>query len=280
MTEITKDDETVTSVNFVQDGDRVFYVNADGAICQLVDGSKQEQVVVKNVEDWKVSYSISSVANEYVYYTISYENNSSINGTVLYWATYEAEAVALEDEAEETEKEEDYQRNVALNTANVSARGWKEGKLVIVRQNDNGYYGMYIVASADGKQRIQILQPGFNSDSITINKIVGDKLYYTAGSVTYTKELSDFEDEQGNVVENAEQKELLGTPYAYQWSTSATLGWAAPDIVRVTVTDGEEQVQKTYMFTLGTGSVSIVTFDAEKKTNSTSTLLTKTVVED
>ena len=253
-TQITADDETVSSVNFVEDGDRVFYINNDGAICQLVDGQTSEQVVVHNNEDWEVSYSISSVANTFVYYTVSYENNSSVNGTVLYYAEY-SEATTLEG----IEKESDYQRHVALNTANVSAKGWKENKVVIVRQTDSGYYGMYVITSVDGTETTCLLKPGFNSDSITINKIVGDDLYYTAGGVTYKKNLVTFDENK------------LGQAYGTALSTTPT-GWALPDIVIV----GEH----TYVFTFGTGSVSVVEFDAEKKTNSTSATLTLTANED
>ena len=265
-TQVTKDDETVSSVNFVENGNRVFYINANGAICQLVDGDTTEQVVVKNAEDWKISYTISSVANTYVYYTIAYENNSTIDNKVLYWAEYDK---ATADADHKTEAEYAATRKVAVDTSNVTAKGWKENNVVIVRQTDSGYYGLYIISDKSGTTTT-LLKPGYNKDSIAINKIVGDELYYTAGGVTYIKNLNDFV-KDGKVEANADKETSLGTPYAYSMSTSPT-GWALPDIVTV----GEH----TYMFTFGTGSVSVVEFDSVKKTNSTSATITLTASED
>ena len=259
------ENETVSSVTFDISqnslGQCVIFLDSDGSICKLAKGATEKTVVIDNStedgEDARFTYTISSVANGFVYYTKADTENSSLDGTVLYYVNTNA-------------ADGNYTEKVALATANVTATGWKENNVVIVRQNDRGYYGLYIVKSQTGAT-VTLLQPGYNKDSITINKIDGDNLIYTAGGVTYIKKLSDFV-ENGEVVGNSEQETLLGTPYATSWSTNPSVGWAVPDIVTV----GEH----TYMFTLGTGSVTVVEFDAVKKTNGTSTTLTLTAEPD
>lgn len=262
---------TVSSVNFNVE-DRVYFIDSNGSICQLLYGQTKEQIVVKDVEDWKISYTISSVNGEYVYYTVAYENNSAIDGAVLYYANGEQSA-----ENAAAAEESAYARNVALETANITAYGWKADSVVIVRQNGRGYFGLYILAHKEGKvEEIQVLKPGFNSNSITINKIEGNDLYYTAGGVTYIKDLNEF---IGG--DNDEGTMSLGTPYAASWSMSPSSGtWAAPDLVKVKTTVDEKEDVITYMFTLGTGTVSVVKFDPVKKTNSTSAALTLTVITE
>ena len=282
-TQVTNDDETAGSVKFVEDGNRLFFINADGAICQLVDGETSAQVVVQNNKDWEIAYTISSVVNEYVYYTVTYDNNPDLSGAVLYYATYNETVAQTEYE---TEDEYAATRKVAYyDPASISSAwtGWKEDKLVIVQSdtfNNDTYYGIYIsyvTKSADDElavEQVRVLQEGFNDSSITINKIVGDTLYYTAGNVTYVKDLSKFV-ENGAIVENKTESQSFGTPYAASLSTTTT-GWALSDIVTVTETVDGETVTHTYMFSLSSNSVSVVEFNSEKKTNSTAAALTLT----
>ena len=243
--------KTVRSVNFDVSGGYVFYLDADGSICRLAKGSTQPTVLVKN--DSKqgdtntITYTIKFVSNGYVYYTVADTENSSIKDVVLYYTNQEVTGDSI--------------GSVALDTSDITGMQGYNGKLIVVRARDDGYNGLYIVDSADGKTMKCLLQPGFNKKGITINKVVGNELFYTVDSVTYIKKL-DGEIDATN----------FGTPYAYSWQTAASVGWAAPDIVTIGTT--------TYMFTLSSNSVSVVKFDADKKTNSTpATVLTLTAEE-
>ena len=251
------EDETVSTFFFDEAGQSMYYLNGDGSICKLAMGATEAEVIIDNStaegeDESTLTYTIKFVNNGYVYFTVADSQNSSLNNVVLYYV----------NTASKTEGK--YEQKTALNSANVTATAWKENKVVIVRQNDKGYYGLYIIETAgETIGETCLLKPGYNKDSITINKIVGDDLYYTAGGVTYVKDLEHFESDK------------LGTPYATAMATSPT-GWALPDLVQVT--SGEKVT--TYMFTLGTGSVTVVKFDPIEKKNSTSTLLTLTAASE
>lgn len=260
--------KTVSSVKFDKSGNCVFFINSDGAICKLNQGSTAEEVIVANeIPEGKdaspITYTIVSANNGSVYYTVADSDNTSVNGTKLYYADSEHKLTSLEGE-----------RAVALNTTKYPFFGWRGDKIVIVNDSDD-LHGLYINVSPDGKGTIQVLQPGYNKYSITINNIEGDLLYYTANNVTYVKDLSKFV-KDGEVVANEEEEILKGDVYAYSLSTTPTVGWALADRVEVTVGEAKH----VYVFSLASGSVSVVEFDSVKKTNSTATTLTKTASED
>ena len=244
---------TVSSVNFDRVYGSVFYLDANGSICKLEKGATEPTVLVKN--DSKegdtntITYTIKSVCNGFVYYTKADTNNSSVNDVVLYYT----DVAVTEDTA-----------SVALNTSDVSKlQGYKDGKVVIVRSRTDGYYGLYIVDKDTVNNPKCLLKPGYNKNDITINKIEGDLLYYTVNSVTYIKNLTE--------VENEGYDTKFGTTYAYGLTTGST-GWSTPDIVDIGGV--------SYMFTLSSNSVSVVKFNAEKKTNSSpATVLTLTAAE-
>lgn len=252
------ENETVSTVKFdVSEnslGQCIFFLDSDGSICKLAKGATQKTVLVDNSvgedEEAQFTYTISSVSNGFVYYTVADSQNSSLDGTQLFYTNSVVE---------------NGNHKVALDTANVPTYGWKDNKVIVVRQNDSGYYGLYVITEANGSKAVTALLPGFNASSISINKIDGDDVYYTAASVMYKKNLAEFFADGADVEALAE---TLGTPYAYSMSTSAT-GWALPDVVMI----GDV----SYVFSLSNDSVSVVKFDAEKKTNSAATTLTKTV---
>ena len=113
-------------------------------------------------------------------------------------------------------------------------------------------YGIW-TASADGSDKTEVLDASQNSSTITLNKLEGNILYYTTNSVSYTLDLSD--------------PDAQPVAYAYSLSSTAT-GWSVPDVL------GE------YVFSLGTGTVSVVKFNPVTKRNSASTAVTFTVVEE
>ena len=262
------DDETATvsSVKFDEAGKCVFFLDEDGAICKLDCGKTAQEVIVANeIPEGKdvspISFTISEVNNGYVYYTVANSEDTTVDNQVLYYANSDNKVATV-----------DGARKVAYNSSNLPS-GWKPWKdnMIVSVENKDGFYGLRIIASVDGSEIIQVLKRGYNDQSVVINKIDGDKLYYTVNSVTYVKNLADF------VGENATGDTTdLGEVYAASWSTSASVGWATPDVVKVVKGD----VTTTYMFTLSTGSVSVVKFDPEKKSNGTATTLTLAAVTE
>lgn len=263
-TEITVEDETVSSIMFDEAAQCLFFLDGDGSLCRLNKGSSEKTVVFDNsVEEGEdaspISYTLKTVNNGYVYYTKSNSDNPNPNGLVLYYVN--------------TNQATDgkYAEVKALDSSNVGTLyGWKDGKIVVIdKDSDSGCYGLYIVTQDIIDDPVIILLHGFNSASITINKIVGDTLYYTASGVNYKKDLTAFLDGD-DVVANEEQSESYGEAYAYSMTWTPATGWALTDLVVVTVGD----VTHTYMFSLSADTVSVVEFDSVKKSNSTSTSLT------
>lgn len=241
--------EDISSAQFTDD--YVYFLDEDGSICQYVIGSEKHSVIVKNeVEEGHEghshanSYTIKSVNGGYVYYTASQDTNAK-----LYFATAE-------------------KNGVALNAVPTSFFGWGE-KVVYTAQPEEQSVSMYgiWVTSGDGSDKTIVLDPAQNGNSITLNKLEGDVLYYTTNSVSY----------KINLAETNPQPEA----YAYSLSTSAT-GWSVPDVLSFKYNN--ETI--TYVFTLSSGSVSVVRFNAATKNNyipnstkSSSTTITLTVVE-
>ena len=254
--EITGEEETVAAINYDEAANCLFFLDGDGSICKLDIGAKEKKVIIDNTvgddgETSSITYAIVSVNAGYVYYTQADSNNSDVDNIVLYYVN--------------TNVDGNYSSEIALHTTELNSKpiGWKDGKVVTIKPDGN-YTGLEMITSADCKQRTLLLKPGFNESSISSDnmKIVGDELYYTAGGVMYVKNLNDFDSEE------------YGTPYGTSALNSTTGGWSTPDRLEVTI-DGETHV---YVFSLGTGTVSVVEFNAETKKDSTSAAFTKIVI--
>lgn len=237
---ISNEGETVSSFTIDRAGKNIFFLDADGSICKLAVGATEYEVLVENEkpeghDHSHVKYTIKSVNNGYVYYTVSDSNDPTVDNVVLYYANSEKTG------------------EMVLATSNVTPfYGWNDS-IVYVKQ-DSGYYGIY-VTNGDGSEIKMVVSPQYNDASITFDRIEGDVLYYhTSSSVYFTLDLTTAN----------ESKE--GTAYAK--SLGAPSSWYQPDLI------------DNYVFTLGAGSISVVKFDAEKKTNSTSVALTLTVAPE
>ena len=251
---------TVSSVKWdeTKDHEAVFFIDKFGSVCKLVVGETKYQVIIEN-KDYKVhehdgetkieagdlSYTISSVNNGTIYYTIKTGDDTATDNIVMYWAK-------TADDAKEGK--------VALPTNSVTAYGWKENKVVVTKTKKSGektFYGIWIVDGATYEETL-VLKPGDNDTSITIDKIEGDILYYTADYTSYTIDLSK---------EGALDK---GTPYAK--NLAQTSGWAAPDFINIETADGVIH----YIISANTGSVTLTKFDPTDLKTTTSVLLTLT----
>ncbi|MCH5159509.1 MAG: hypothetical protein J1F66_01495 [Clostridiales bacterium] len=246
--EITGDDETVSDVKFDEAANCLFFLDGDGSICKLALGDSDKTVIVDNSakddeEESTVSYTISSVNGGFVYYTKADSLNSDLDGVVLYYIDTNGDT---------------YSEEIALNTASLTTYAWKNGKTVIVKPTETGFYGLYIVENKEGDLTCLLL-PGFNEASIEVWKIVGDELYYSADGVMYVKNLKDFDAEE------------LGDAYAVS-TISTTYNWALPDRL---VVDGH-----VYVFSFSSGAVTVAEFNVEKKTDENSSTFTKTVVDE
>lgn len=236
--------EEVENAMFDVEGKAVFYPNKDGAICKLNAGATEAKVVVTNdkpegKDTSPITYTLKSVSNGYVYYTKKDSNNTTLDEKVLYYAT-------------ETES-----NKTALAYIPSKYIGWTN-KVVYVKTENNGKLYAVEVASGNGDDHKVLLSADQNDKEITLNKIEGNTLYYTCDSVSYTLDLSN---------DNA-------TPVAYakSLSTSAT-GGLVPDVVDIAGSNDK------YVFTLSSGSVSFVKYNAAENTNSTSVKILLTAPE-
>lgn len=251
--EATVISEEISSSKF--SGEYFYFLDKDGSICQYTIGAEASKVIVANeVEEGHEDH---DHANSY---TIK-----SANGAYVYYTASQDTTSKLYCATAEKSNV------VVLNTVPSSFFGWGE-KVVYtasVAEESVSMYGIWIV-SGDGSDKTEVLDPAQNGNAITLNKLEGNVLHYTTNSVSYTLDLS-----------NANAKPVA---YAYSLSTSAT-GWATPDVLSFDW-NGEKI---TYVFTLASGSVSVVKFNAERKNNnlpssdnktySSSTTITLTVVE-
>ena len=230
----------MSSIKWDVAGESVFFINSIGQICKLAIGATEYTVVVDNDtyeidsdhihSDNATTYAIQSVNNGEVYYT----KNSKVESAIrLYWT------------------DGSNGENIALNSNNTRAIGWKDGKVIVSYTEDSGYYGIALTTSADNLEKVTILEPEYNEESISIVKVEGDKLYYSADNVYYEINIQEMVDG-----EHAED-DYLGVPYAYSISST---GWAAADFV----TDGDVH----YVFSVSNGNISVVKFDVETKKNS------------
>ncbi len=228
--------EDITNAKFDKANNVVFYMDEDGQICQFNAGATEGKVLVEKVDtdESKLTYTISAISDGYVYYTQADSVNSTLDGLVVYYAHFDGTNVT---------------KGVVLNAIpDVSYLGWGS-KVVYVETETHGgttakTYTVWAAYVEDGETMKDKL---FTSrDSITLVKVENGLLYYTVDSVTYTVELGTTND---------------AIFYAKSLGTSAT-GWATPDVVG------------KYTFSLGTGTVSVVVYDADTAKNSSSTDIT------
>ncbi len=241
--EATTVTETISSATF--SGDYVYFLDEDGSICQYQIGQTEHKVLIQNdPDDDNITYAIKSANGGYVYYTVT-DTSSQASGLQLYYAT------ATEGSASD--------HKVALDTIPTGSYfGWGEKVVYTTSITEEGVtmYGIW-VASKDGTDNAVILNPAEYDNTITFNKLEGDILYYTVSSVSYSLDLS----------KKIDDPSTPSVPYAYSLSSTAT-GWSVPEVL------GD------YAFSLASGSVSVVKFDAETKTNSASTAITLTVIDE
>ena len=225
----------------------IFATDESGSICHYTVG---EKAIVKYVTIDKTaeghekdSLTVSSVNNGYVYYTKTIDSVS--DGKVY----YTNKAV------------EDGKDVVFCNTSISGSYGNGISKIYVDSKADGNvtYYNIYVNDNVDMKEegKRALLVAEENVKSITIDRVVGKYVYYTADGVNYVID---------STITTAVEH---GTVVGKGLSTTAT-GWSTPDALGFTL-DG---VNYNYVFTLASGSVSVVKFDAEKVTNSTSATIT------
>ena len=249
-------DNTVSSVNWDASG-YVFFIDEFGSLCKLTVGQTEYEVILDNntsvnhgdhIERGSLSYTITSANKGIVYYTENDTEQDTVSGgKVLCWAKTATE------------------KGTALASSDAGAYGWEKDKVIVMKPKESTdgkkYYGLWLytaetVASNTPKM---VLAPAFNENSITIDKIEGDILCYTADSVSYKINLAEVEQANYDATKQ-------GTPYAY--SLASTTGWAEPDFITY---NGSQ-----YVISLSTDTVSLVKFNPEDKTNSKSIALTLT----
>ena len=243
--EATEIQKEISSPNFTsevdEDGnvvaDYVYYLDKDGSICQYKVGDESANVLVKletekghEGHSHSTSYTISSVNGSRVYYTTSED-------TSLHVATAENPDT------------------VVLYYVPSSYFGWGDGIVYTHPETIDGsttLYHIIYVSSKDGSAQQLLVDPTQNGTSITLNKVVGNTLYYTKESVSYKMDLTN--------------PSADPVSYAYSLSTAAT-GWSVPDVLSFEWKNGEDTVQITYVFTVSATGVSLVKFNPTRNNN-------------
>ncbi len=258
--EAKKDDEEKTgtvlsNINFDKNSDGevcgLFFTDADGDICHFKPGDSKIEIYVTNPKsedghDDHNSLTIKSVNNGYVYFT------KKVDGTTdskIYFAN------SVTEQGKEL---------VYCDTT-LTFYGYGD-KIIFTKsetQNGETYYNIYVTTNSSESLK-KLLIANENVNSITINKIEGKYLYYTANSINYKLDIDE-------ALAAAQAK---GKVIGNNLSTTAT-GWSVPDSLTFTA-DGTTY---TYVFTLANGSVSIVKFDATTSKNSSSATITLTAEE-
>ena len=256
---LTHIDNTVSSLYWDEKANAVFFIDEFGSICKLSVGATEYEVVVENedaeihnhdgeqhIDKGDTSYTISFVNDGMVYYTV--DNGKTQDGIVMYWAT----------DAENKD-------NVALSTNEVTVNAWKGTKMIVTKSvtYEQTYYGIWIVDTADPSNKKMVLSPAHNIESITINKIDGDTLYYTANGVSYTIDL--------NAVENDPDYDATTAGKAYAKNLASTTGWAAPDFI--------DLGDVCYIISATTDAVTLTVFDGDLKGSTVSIALTLKAAE-
>lgn len=254
-------DNTYSSITWdLSEGRCIFFIDKMYNLCKLAIGSDKYDVVVANgtakvhgdgddkhieAPDTSadgVTYSINSVNFGQVYYT----KTQLVSDPKIYWA------------------ESATKGGVALNTGSTDVRAWKDGKMISTKAaKDGSFYGVYIISSPDGSNTETVLVPAANKNAITVDRIVGDTLYYTKNSVKYTLSLNERDRE-------------AGAPYAKNLASAS--GWATPDFVDY---DATETVH--YIVTASSGGLTVAKFDPsdpDKTQTSVSILLQAKAEED
>ena len=253
---------TVSGVNWdnIKDKEAVFFIDEFGSICKLPIGETEYTVIVENdtykehndhIEAGKTTYAISFVNDGVVYYTKATGESEATDKLILYCAT----------DAEHNEI-------TALPTTSVSVQGWKEDKLIITdsfkvidKEVTRTYYTISIVEPVKGEDgkvtyiTTPILPYGMHDSSITINKIEGDKLYYTTDNIYYMVDLSKWEE----LKEDEEGNKFL-TSDALAKNIASTTGWAAPDFIDIKTAD---DVVLHYIISASTDVVTLTKFNPD-----------------
>ncbi|MBO5866971.1 MAG: hypothetical protein J6Q55_02835, partial [Clostridia bacterium] len=195
------------------------------------------KVVVEKVDNdtEKLTYTVTSVSDGYVYYTQANEKNNTLDGLTVRYARFDGTTVVT---------------GVVLNaTPSGTWFGWG-AKAIYVETETHGSttaktHTVYATYVENGETKKDFL---FDSrDEITLVKIENGVLFYISGGFTYTVELG---------TTNA------ATVYAKDTANFTTTGWGAPDVVG------------KYTFAIGLDVVTVISYDAQTKENSAVTNLT------
>lgn len=229
--------EDTASAQFDFAGKAVVYLDKDGAICSLKAGQSEAKVIVENpIPEGKKASTVT--------YSIS-----SVNDGYVYYTKSDSTNSAIGNKClyYATESVKDQVAFAGETGAFTAFYGYKDTVVYTDSTTVSGttMYGIYVRGTSGNKDKV-IVNPVQNDNSISFNRIDGNVLYYTSNNVAYKVDLSA----ETPVVE------------AYGASLASASNWYQPDVV------GE------YVITVSSGSVSVVKFKAETKTNSSSVTLT------
>jgi hypothetical protein len=213
----------------------VFYMDKDGQICQYNAGATEGKVLVAKVDTEESKLTYTISAVSDGY--VYYTQADAKNSTMDGKIVYYAGANTVGGVA-------------VLNAIPKGTYlGWGAKAIIVDDETHNGTtaktYKVLATWVEGGETKTETL---FESRyAITLVKVENGKLFYTEDGVTYTVELGTQNDAEF---------------YAKGLSGFTTTGWAQADVVG------------NYVFTLSSGSVNVVVYNADTQKNSTSTNIT------
>ncbi len=242
--------ESASNVTFEKATASVYYTDGKSNLCIYTAADAEGKVVLNNEqleegEDHeghnhaRYTYTVKSVNSGDVFYTKADSKDSTWDNLQLYKVS------ASKPNVEEV---------VAKALPSGSYFGYGAGVLYVqtVTVGSDSLYGLALTTDGSAASKKVVLSAAQNDKSITLNKLEGSVLYYTANSVYYSVDLS--------------AATYTHTPLAYSLDSSTSV-WYQPAIIG------------NYVFTLSSGGISVVKFNPETKTNSESVSILLTVEE-
>ncbi len=167
--------ETIGTYQF--NGDSVYYMTEDGSIA-AVTGGGEEEILVENTDDSIYTYTVVSVNDGCVYYTLA-DSSKSVSSTTLNMVNRNGDTAVVLDSTTD-----------ASGTA-YTFLGYKEGVVMTstTANTDVSAYQLYLT-SGDISDKTFVIPFNTNDGAITLVSIEGDVLTYTINSLYYTVDLS------------------------------------------------------------------------------------------
>lgn len=191
--------EGISSVTYSDDS--AYYINEDGSIATAAAGGT-EVVLVENTDSTNITYTVVSIANGCVYYTVA-DSAVPVSYVELFMVSTTSASKSILD-------------STTSLTASYTFLGYGDTVIMTstVADTDIAAYQLYIT-SGDLTTKTWILPLNSNKEALVLVSIEGDILTFTMGSYYYSVDLTD---------SDFELTELGLVAPSTQWGDADTVG--------------------------------------------------------